>query len=378
MIGKVLLITNDFPPVIGGVARWYERICAAVPAGGVIVLAPSTPGDRRVDATQPYTIVRQRVPTSRRLPARLVQMAILLARAIRSARRERVEAVHIGQLHLAPIGVALRLFLGLPYVLYLHGGEMARYMRFRGVRAVVRGVVRRAHVVVVNSEYTRRHFERMDITNPRVEVLTMSVETDRFRPGLDDRRVRARYGLNGQRVILTVSRLDDYKGHDVVIRALSKVRTSLGPVRYVIAGRGPEEARLRALARDLGCSDDVTFAGYVPEDDLASLYAACDLFVMPSRSLPWGDFEGFGIVFLEAGACGKPVIGGRSGGVPEAVIDGVTGILVNPTDVDELSAAITRLLADRGEAMRLGTQGRRRTEQLASAWTAAVARVWSA
>ncbi|HEV2358599.1 MAG TPA: glycosyltransferase family 4 protein [bacterium] len=377
MTTKALLITNDFPPVVGGVARWYERICAAVPAGGVVVLAPRTAGDHGFDVCQPYKIVRQRGPTSRRLPARVVQLAILLVRGIATARRERVDAVHIGQLHLAPIGIVARLLQGLPYVLYLHGGEMARYMRFGMVRAVVRRVVRGAALVVVNSEYTRRYFEDLAITNPRTEALTMSVETDRFRPTLDDGGVRARYGLDGQRVILTVSRLDDYKGHDMVIRALNKVKRSSGPIRYVIAGRGPEEARLRALAVDLGCGDDVVFAGHVSEQDLAPLYASCDLFVMPSRPLPCGDFEGFGIVFLEAGACGKPVIGGRSGGVPEAVLDGVTGVLVNPTDVDELSAAITKLLSDREEATRLGMQGRRRTEQLASAWTAAVARIWS-
>lgn len=374
---KVLLITNDFPPMVGGVARWYERVCATVPPERVVVLSPSARGDVSFDANRPYKIVRVRVPTARHPLARLVQLGVLCAHAIRMARREQAKAVHIGQLHLAPIAVVLKRLFKIPYVLHLHGGEMARYMRFRAVRAMARTIVRDARLVVVNSRHTLRYFHGLGIDHPRVECLTMSVETTRFRPDLDPQRIRAAYGLNGQRVILTVARLDAYKGHDMVIRALRSVRESVGPIRYLIAGTGPEARALRRLASDLGCADEVILTGYVPEGELPSLYAACDVFVMPSRPLPDGDFEGFGIVFLEAAACGKPVVAGRSGGVPDAVIDGVTGILVEPTDAGEISGALARLLLDEGEASRLGMAGRRRTEQLVSAWRTAIMRVWS-
>ena len=374
---KALLITNDFPPLVGGVARWYERVCATVPPTCVIVLAPHVPGDVSFDAKHPYKIVRIRVPRSRHPVARLIQLVILCAHAVRVARRERARAVHIGQLHLAPIAIVLKHLLKIPYVLYLHGGEMAPYMRFRAIRAVVRTVVRNARVMVANSRYTVGYFQAVGIHHPHVEVLTMGIETERFRPDLDTQQIRAAYGLNGQKVILTVARLDAYKGHDMVVRALKNVRQSVGPIRYLIAGSGREEHALRELARNLGCSEEVVFTGHVPERDLPALYVACDVFIMPSRPLPDGDFEGFGIVFLEAGACGKPVVGGRSGGIPEAVIDGVTGILVEPTDVSEISEALRRLLLDAEEATRLGMSGRRRTEQLGSAWGRAITRIWS-
>lgn len=372
---KILLITNDFPPAVGGIARWYERICAALPPSSVVVLAPRMPDDRAFDERQAYTIVRVRVPTSRRPLARLLQLALLCVRAIGTARRERAGAVHIGQLQLAPIGLVLARLLKTPFVVYLHGGELAPYMRLGPVRAAVRAIVRRARTVVVNSAYTLRHFGSLGIALPQAEILTMSAETDRFHPAADASRVRARYGINGHKTILTVARLDDYKGHDMVIRALPRLREAVGTVRYLVVGRGREEHRLRMLAETLGCADGVVFAGHVPEGDLPSVYAACDVFVMPSRPLPNGDFEGFGLVFLEAGACGRPVVGGRSGGVPEAVLDGVTGILVNPTDVGEISGALTRLLLDREEAARLGTQGRRRAEQLESSWRTTLARI---
>jgi phosphatidyl-myo-inositol dimannoside synthase len=374
---RVLLITNDFPPTVGGIARWYERICATVPPDCVIVLAPRLRGDVGFDARQPYKVIRRWVPVSRHPLARLIQMTILCAHAARMLRRERIRVVHIGQLHLGPIALGLKLFLKVPYVIYLHGGEMAPYMRIRAVRALARTIVRNARIVVVNSRYTLRHFQALGMHHPRVEVLTMGVETERFRPDLDTQHIRAAYGLNGQKVILTVARLDAYKGHDMVIRALKRVHQSVGSIRYLIAGSGQEERTLRALASNLECSEEVIFIGHVPENELPALYAACDVFIMPSRPLPQGDFEGFGIVFLEAGACGKPVVGGRSGGVPEAVIDGITGVLVEPTDAGEISDVLTRLLLDKEKAARLGMGGRRRTQQLESAWEITIMRIWS-
>jgi phosphatidylinositol alpha-1,6-mannosyltransferase len=149
-------------------------------------------------------------------------------------------------------------------------------------------------------------------------------------------------------------------------------------VRYVVAGAGPEEPRLRDLAREVGCAAHVRFIGSVSGEDLEALYAACDIFVMPSRALAQRDgVEGFGIVFLEAGACAKPVVGGRSGGISDAVLDGVTGLLVDPTDAAELEAVLIRLLDDPVEARRLGAQGRQRVEALARSWQPTVKQIFA-
>jgi len=230
---------------------------------------------------------------------------------------------------------------------------------------------------VVNSTFTRRHFEALGIGNPHVELLTFSVETDRFRPDLDVREIRARYGLDGKQTILTVGRLVERKGHDMIIKALPGVQQRAGPTLYVIAGTGPQEAKLRKLAADVGCERDVVFTGYLAEHDLPSLYAACDVFAMPSRALDQRDgVEGFGIVFLEAGACGKPVIGGRSGGIADAVADEVTGLLVDPVDVHDVADALVRLLVQKEQAHQFGQRGRRRAESLTSEWETALTRVW--
>jgi phosphatidylinositol alpha-1,6-mannosyltransferase len=383
MTGATLLLTNDFPPMPGGEAVWYASMCAAAarrdPAAAdrVVVLAPQLPGDAAFDAAQAYRIIRSRVPVSSRPAARVCQLILLGAAAAGIVRRDRIRSLHVGHLYLGPIALVLNALCGVPYVLYLHGGEMAPYMKFRVVRGIARAVVRRAHAVVVNSTFTRRHFAAIGISHPRTEIVAPPVDTDRFHPGLDGAEVRRRYGLNGEKVLLTVGRLVARKGHEAVIRALPRIRRDVGAVRYLIAGTGPEEPRLRALARDTGCDADVVFAGRVPDDQLPALYAACDVFVMPSRTLPARDgLEGFGLVFLEAGACAKPAVGGRSGGIADAVVDGATGILVDPLDIDGLSGALVRILRDAELSARFGAEGRRHALAVGAASSAALARLW--
>src|SRR5712692_517426 len=178
----------------------------------------------------------------------------------------------------------------------------------------------------------------------------------------DASRIRARHKLVGRRVILTGGRLVERKGHDRVIQALSRVVLDVPDAVHLVVGRGPEEDRLRALARANRVEDRVVFCGFVPETELMAYYQAADVFAMPNREVE-GDTEGFGIVFVEAGACGKPVIGGRSGGAVEVIRDGVTGFLVNPLGVEEITRTLTALLQDRDLARRMGQAGRARGEQ---------------
>jgi phosphatidylinositol alpha-1,6-mannosyltransferase len=375
---RELLITNDFPPMPGGEAAYYARICATV-GHRAAVLAPRLRGDRAGDARRPHAVIRCRVPIHPHPVARLIQILLFVVHALRIVPRLRIATVHLGHLYLGPVGLALRRILGVPYVLYLHGGEMAPYMRRALVRAVVRRVVASARLVVVNSTYTRRQYEALGLDPARVEVLTMSVGVSRFRLESDPGQIRATYALDGQKVILTVGRLVARKGHDVVIKALAAVRDAVGPIQYLIAGRGPEEPRLRRLAQDIGCAHAVRFLGHVPDDELPRLYAACDIVVMPSRTLEDRDgVEGFGITFVEAGASGKPVIGGRSGGVGDAVLDGVTGILVEPESVEEVATAMLHLLRHPEVAAAMGREGRCRAEALDAAWPTAISRIWRA
>lgn len=375
---RSLFITNDFPPMIGGLATLYSRLCAAAPPDRVLVLVPRSRGSWSFDRKQPFRIFRRWAPTGIHPIARLIQVGSFLIRASRIIRRESVSRVHLGHLYLGPIGLVMRRLHRTPYIVYLHGGDMAGYTRWRAVQRVVRAVLQDAELVVVNSAFTRDSYRAMGFELPRVEILTMPVALDRFRPNLDVAPIRMRYELDGARVLLTVGRLVARKGHDLVIKALPGVLEAVGDVRYIIVGSGPEEERLRALSRAMNCVERVIFARSVSDEEVPLLYAACDVFVMPSRALPSRDgVEGFGIVFLEAGASGKPVVGGRSGGIGEAVLDGTTGVLVDPSNHGELETTLIRLLRNPAEAARLGESGRDRAAGFSSAWSQAAGRIWA-
>jgi phosphatidylinositol alpha-1,6-mannosyltransferase len=175
-------------------------------------------------------------------------------------------------------------------------------------------------------------------------------------------------------VLLSVGRLQTRKGHDLMIQAVRQLtRLHHRSLRYVIVGDGQERSRLEALVDECGVRDHVTFSGEVPSELLPHYFAACDIFVLPNR-VEQGDVEGFGIVFLEAAAAGKPTVGGRSGGVPEAVADGVTGLLVGGTDVEELAVTIERLIDSELMRRNLGDAGRMRAVREFS-WECAVERV---
>jgi phosphatidylinositol alpha-1,6-mannosyltransferase len=191
-------------------------------------------------------------------------------------------------------------------------------------------------------------------------VIRLGVEPDRFRPGLPGAdALRQSLAPDGQTLLLTVGRLQRRKGHDLVLEALSRFGDAARNIRYVIAGDGEERQRLERMVLDFDLGSVVVFAGKVPSSTLPLYYAAADLFVHPNR-VEGADFEGFGIVFLEAAAAGLPVIAGRSGGVPEAVLDQVTGLLVSGTDSDELHRAMSDLITNPARLQEMGEAGRAR------------------
>jgi phosphatidylinositol alpha-1,6-mannosyltransferase len=199
-------------------------------------------------------------------------------------------------------------------------------------------------------------------------------DPERFRP-LDASSLRNALALTDTSVVLTVSRLVPRKGIDTVLRALPEVLDAVPSLTYLVVGTGPDRERLERLATNLGIRPHVHFTGHVPFDDLPRYYNAADVFAMPSREAS-PDVEGFGLVFLEAGACGIPVIGARTGGIPDAIQDGETGLLVPPSSPEALANALTRLLSSPDLAHRLGEQGRRHVVQEAN-WDHVADQLWN-
>src|SRR5437763_3497488 len=257
---------------------------------------------------------------------------------------------------------------GLPYGLIVYGTELllieAKIRRSRFKQLTAKSLLGNAAVIVAISAWTAELAQRvlalLDLQIP-VHTVPLGTTPSHFRPGIDARAVRAKYGLNGGPWLLTVARLEWHKGIDTVIRALPAIRAAHPDTRYAIAGVGDRREELERIAQSVKLGDAARFLGAVSEDDLPALYNAADLYVGASRR---HDLlaEGFGISLVEASASGLAVVAGDSGGVADAVRDGETGILVDPDEPAAVATAITRLLGAPELRHRMGAAGRRAAE----------------
>ncbi len=239
--------------------------------------------------------------------------------------------------------------------------------------SVRRRALRRADGVFAVSEYTGGLVEQMGVARAKIVVQGNGTDPDLFSPG--ETGLRAQYGLEDDLLFLTVARLVPRKGVDLTLQAFATMQLDDSCARLVIVGEGPERARLTALARELGIAERVTFVGGVEHSRLIDWYRTADVFVLPARSEP-PDVEGFGIVYLEAGACGLPVIGPNVGGPTSAIVDGVTGYCVSPDDSVALAAVMSRLAREPALRARLGDAGRKHVLNHAN-WDRVADRIWS-
>lgn len=362
---RTLLISELFFPRVGGTCTWFYEVYRRYPRGEAVIFTDYQPGDEAaVDTGLTFPV--------HRAPMRMTDWGFVHPRSARQYLRlglaawHLVRAHHIQVIHCARaipegvIGYLLRRFTGVPYCVYAHGEEIGTARSSRQLSLLMCLVYGAAHRIIANTENTRRLLRGVAVPDSNIVVIHPGVDTQRFCPASGLPLGRERLGLAGGTILLSVGRLQRRKGHDMVIKALPAVATTLPGVRYVVVGTGEEEARLRRLAADVGVAELVQFVGYVADDRLSEYYRSCDVFIMPNREEANHDIEGFGIVFLEAGACGKPVIGGRSGGVCEAVVDGETGLLVDGEDPRAIANAVLSLLADGERLLEMGRKGRAR------------------
>lgn len=350
---RTLLVTNDFPPRAGGIQSYVQSLAESLPARDLIVYAPDWAGASEYDAAQRFPIYRHPGPLI--LPAGDIRR-----RAVELVREHRIGAVWYGAA--APLSLlspALRADGVVRTVASTHGHEVGWSM-VPGARQLLRRIGRVNDVLTFVSRYARRRISAALGPDAALEYVPPGVRVDTFRPDPVARRaIRGRYGIGDGPLLITVSRLVARKGHDTLIRALPAVLRQLPDLRLLVVGDGPDGGRLRELARGLGLAQRVLFAGSVPWPELAGHYAAGDVFAMPCRTRGSGlDVEGLGMVFLEAAASGLPVVAGASGGAPETVQRGRTGLVVDGRDVAAVADATSSLLTDRERAAQWGANGR--------------------
>ena len=364
-----LLITNDFPPIVSGISTVFYQIWKRLPSDSTMVLAPKVPGCNEFDKRESFHIIRKKIPTGESGKTKLVKMIFNIFYALYHIRKYNIGKLHCGQiLSVGPAGLICKKLFGVKYSVYVYGSETLRFGNSRMMSWLMKKVIEEAEELVPNSEFTLHEYERWGVPREKMVTIVPGVDTVFFHQEGKSRYLVEKHRLQDKQIIMTVGRLDERKGHDMVIRAMAHVIKQFPNVAYMIVGKGREEQRLKNLADNLKLQDLVVFAGFVADESLPDYYNLCDVFVLPNRETEShdqlkGDYEGFGVVFLEASACGKPVIAGKSGGSCEAVVDGTTGLMVDPRSESEIAHTIGRILVDKNFANRLGMAGRNRAEK---------------
>jgi len=374
----VLLVTQVFPPVVGGSGQLLESVYSRMTGVDVTVMMD--------DATCGGTDTQRGILKLQRttigdhwgiLTPSAMRQHLRLARLIARTAAHDTPIVHCGRaLPEATPALLSRAFTRkrIKYLFWSHGEDVTTAWTSRDYTLAMSLTYRNAAAAIANSRNTARMVEKAGLPPEKIHVVYPGVDTERFRPDLNASSVRQRYAGDDTVLLMSAGRLVRRKGHHVSLQAIARLRDPR--VRYVIVGNGPERENLEALTRELGLQDQVFFAGEVDPAELPLHFAACDVFLLPNSEEGVGghDFEGFGLVFLEAAACGKPTVGGRSGGVPEAIQENETGWLVAQGNVEELETRLRQLVQSESLRRTMGTAGRQRVLR-SFTWDRAAARV---
>jgi phosphatidylinositol alpha-1,6-mannosyltransferase len=360
---KTLCVSSEFPPVMGGIATHIYSLWGRIDKKEICVFTarPSGAGSR---ADETLDIIREFYPLGRDMLSRVTRVIMVSWHMFRQNNVRKIRRNHCAQVLSAGLGgLLVKKLKGTPYVVYTYSADILEFSRNFLTLWIMKKVFSESEHVIANSVFTKSLVTGHGLApKDKITVSTPGVDTEIFDPARGDGGIREKYGIKGKRkMVLTVARLAARKGHENVLTALSDVVRSYPELTYVIVGEGPMRSALESLVKEKGLEKNVIFAGEMPLEKLVFFYNACDVFVMTPRYIKEeGDVEGFGIVFLEANACGKPVIAGKSGGVTEAVIDGETGFLVAPENTEEIRDAMLKLLGDEGLAKELGARGLKR------------------
>ena len=357
MVVKHLLVTNDFPPKIGGIQNllyeWWRRL----PSESFAVLTSPYSGSEQFDAAQSFEIRRTREPV-------LLPHPLMVRKINKMAKQVGAELVVLDPA--LPLGL-IGPNLNLPYAVVLHGAEIVVPGRLPVVSRLLSRVLNNAELIIASGSYPAAEASRVCRSSKRIDVITPGVDIQRFKVLSSEQRIEARkqFGVaEDAELIVGISRLVPRKGFDVLIRAVARLAIEFPKLRLIVGGDGRDRARLERIAREL--MSPTTFLGRVSDDDLPKLYGCADINAMLCRSRWMGlEQEGFGIVFAEAAACGVPQIAGRSGGASDAVDHNITGLIVeDPTRVDDVVSSLRRLLVDKSQLLKMGQASRLRAENL--------------
>ena len=369
---KTFLLTGEFPPMQTGIARMMSELTRRYPRGELLVSTGQHRDSQDSDVRFTGAVI-DRLPVPSRALKNLAGLLFWSRRVATLARLHKPRFAWCDSIRPCTYPAKwVHERVGTKYGVFVHGGDLLKELHAihhsRFARKTAKALFGSAEAVVANSQWTREQAQTvlrelgLDPLAEHVRLVPLGTDPEQFRPGIDTRAVRARYRLDGDPWVLTVARLESYKGVDTALKAVAQCRRDGHEVHYLIVGTGKKRKTFQKLAEELEIADHVRFVGNVPDAELPALFNTASAYIGASRRGDGARVEGFGVALAEASACGLPVIAGQSGGLAEAVHDGETGFVVNPDDPAAVAAALQRLLGDQLLARRLGQGGRKAIE----------------
>ena len=355
-MNKILLVTNDLGPRAGGIESFVLSLVERVPKGCLIIYTSTQKGSAPFDAQLlerfGAVVIRDRAKIL--LPTPRVNR-----RAVKILKQYQIKTVWFGAAApLALMATQLRTSGATNIVALSHGHEIW-WAKIPVLKQLLRKIIKDVDHLGYLGQFTKSEIAKASNQIDKFAQIAPGIDTDHFMPKSARADLIKKYRLEDRRVIVSVGRLVHRKGQDKLIESLPKILQSFPDAVLLLVGEGPIKQMLKNTAKQLGVTNQVIFAGRVQHIDLPDYICLGEVFAMPVRSRFAGlEVEGLGIVYLEASACALPVIVGNSGGATDAVIDGVTGLLVNGSDTDQIADAVCKLLTDQSRAKAMGLAGR--------------------
>jgi phosphatidylinositol alpha-1,6-mannosyltransferase len=363
---KVLVLTENFPPISGGSGRWFWELYSRLPKEQYLILADDVPGAAEFDTTHQLNI--QRIPLkSAEWGFKSLRGMKFYWRLIWQLRKiikqQQITHIHCGRvIHEGVTAWLLKLITGTPYLCYVHGEDVETAATSGEHNLMVKLVCKHAERLICNSHNSANIVKRLNYANDdKINVLHPGVDASLFVPLAEDDGFKQQMGWQDRKVIITVGRLQERKGQDMMIRATALLKQQFPEILYAIIGRGDRLESLKALTAELGLKEHVQFLTEVTDPQMIQCYQQCDVFILANRTIG-NDIEGFGMVLVEAQACGKPVIAGDSGGTKETMLINESGFVIDCTDAQLISSTVTKLLAEPELSAQMGKIGRKHVE----------------
>ena len=360
---KILFITCNFPPVNGGISRFIYNIVNNLPPHRTHVIALPIEANDNFDGNQNFGITRLKTPPEWNASSPYFKFFVFFyLKSMKEFSKVSLVVCDCAAPTLLWAAWFHKLLTGTPYAVFVHGTDFLKQQKKRTiVRLLYNFLLQNSNRIIANSNTTKSILSSGNISTD-IEVIHPPINPDDYCVKISSKELKAKLGLNGKKIILTVARLVQRKGVDTVISALPYIIKKIPNAHYLIVGNGPDLNRLKELAMIHGVEKHATFVGFISDSELGSYYNICDLFVMVSRlRASEGDYEGFGIVYLEAGLFSKPVIAGNTGGVADAVLHNKTGRLVGFVEQKtQLEKEIVELLLNKALSEQLGRYSKKR------------------